>query len=197
MSPRHQLLLGQSDQVARLVVKYGGDTAHLRHVAELAGALFDALVPLHRLDGADRTLLMQASLLHDLGIWLSPTGHHRHSAYIVREDALLAAYPPLDRQLLARVVRNHRRRPRPAPKSWPTDRRLALLWLSGLLRTADGLDVLHDQTARLAAVRQQPAGLELVIGGVDADRFDARLANKAALLGQLIGGGLTWTASRP
>lgn len=195
MKGQEERLTAQSEQVARLAAKYGSDLAHVRHVADLAQALFDALSPLHGLAGPERTLLLHGGLLHDTGLWLSPAGHHRHSAYIVLNDSLLADYPPADRQLLARLVRNHRRRPRPAPRSWPMDRRLTLLWLSALLRTADGLDVRHDQAARLVAVRRKHPGLELVIGGVDRSRFDAALAKKAALLGELAGGGVRWQAA--
>lgn len=197
MTGRQELLAAQSEQVAHLAAKYGSDLAHVRHVAVLAGALFDALTPLHGLAEPERTLLVHASQLHDTGLWLNPAGHHRHSAYIVRHDILLADYPLADRQLLARLVRNHRRRPRPAPKSWPLDRRLTLLWLSALLRTADGLDMRHDQAASLVAVQRKLHGLELVIGGVDASRFDRALAKKAALLGQLAGGPVRWRVASP
>ncbi len=180
--------------VADLAAKYPTDPPHAAHVADQAVLLFDLLAPWHQLMAPDRALLHHGGLLHDSGIWINAKGHHRHSAYIVRSDRLLAGYPPAEREMLARLVQNHRKHPRPAPQDWPLQRRLALVWLSALLRTADGLDVCHDQQAHVAAAYPDAHGYVVAVRGVDAGRFDQRLARKSKLLATLLGGDLRFSA---
>ncbi|MHB1841494.1 MAG: hypothetical protein ACYCO4_00005 [Sulfobacillus sp.] len=183
--------------VADLAAKYPTDPPHAAHVADQAVLLFDLLARWHQLLPADRALLHHGGLLHDSGIWINGKGHHRHSAYIVRTDGLLADYPPAERDLLARLVQNHRKRPRPAPQYWPLERRLALVWLSALLRTADGLDVDHDQRAQVVAAYPDAHGYVVAVRGVDAGRFNQRLERKSQLLADLLGGDLRFSADQP
>ena len=39
---------------------------------------------LHKLSTSDGELLEYAALLHDIGFYISPHRHHRHSAYLIR-----------------------------------------------------------------------------------------------------------------
>jgi exopolyphosphatase / guanosine-5'-triphosphate,3'-diphosphate pyrophosphatase len=142
--------------------QYGGELRHAEHVARLCERLFDALQPLHGLGARERELLVCAALLHDIGLAVSPSGHHKHSFRLILGSDL-AAFTPEERLLIANVARYHRKShpsPRHAefaalgPAAQETIRRLA-----ALLRIADGLDRAHeDAVGGLAASRT--AGVE-------------------------------------
>ena len=181
--------------VAATCAKYGSDRRHGDHVATLARQIFEAFSPLHMLDGQYERILVHAALLHDIGYFVAARGHHRHGAYLVLYDQEMRDYPLGDRELLAGIVRNHRKRPKPAPKDWPKERKQALLWLSALLRVADSLDYEHNQAAGIAQVRSRPGGFEIVVRGFDPRPFAVRLADRADLLQSLCGGSIRITGT--
>ncbi len=57
-------------------------------VARLATRLFDNLAPEHALKERDRLLLEVASLLHDIGLFVSLRGHHKHSLYLLQASEI-------------------------------------------------------------------------------------------------------------
>src|SRR4030095_15649838 len=62
-----------------LGVRYKYDAAHAAAVARLATRLFDLLSTEHALGARDRLLLEVAAFLHDIGLFVSLRGHHKHS----------------------------------------------------------------------------------------------------------------------
>jgi len=68
--------------------RYFFDEPHARRVATLAASLFDQLRELHGLASGDRRLLVAASLLHDIGSYISRKKHHHHSYYLIRNSDL-------------------------------------------------------------------------------------------------------------
>ncbi len=179
--------------VAATCAKYGSDRRHGDHVAVLARQLFEAFSPLHLLDGRYERILVHAAHLHDIGYFVAAKGHHRHGAYLVENDQEMRDYPFEDRALLAGIVRNHRRRARPAPKEWAKERRQALWWLSALLRVADVLDYEHTQAASIVQVQAQGTGFDIAVRGFDPRPFAVRLADKADLLESLCGGSIRFS----
>jgi len=115
---------------------------HSRRVANLAVELFDGTASIHGLGDDDRELLEFAALLHDVGEHVASSGHHKHGAYLVR-NGQLRGFAPVEVELLAAVVRWHRRgEPRvtdefPLLDAATMDRVRTLV---ALLRVADGLD---------------------------------------------------------
>ena len=182
--------------VAATCAKYGSDDKHGSHVASLARQLFEAFSPLHMLGGDYERILGHAAHLHDIGYFVAAKGHHRHGAYIVEHDEEMRDYPLEDRLILAGIVRNHRKRARPAPREWPRERRQALLWLSALLRVADALDYEHTQAADIAKVLPHGSGFEIVVRGLDLRPSAARLAGKADLLQDLSGGAIRFSEAK-
>ncbi len=105
-SDTHRDALTWANAVAR---KYHVDTRHAGHVRDLAVQLFDQLAAVHELPARDRILLELAALLHEIGVFVRPDGHHRHAHY------LLGAMPMLgiseeEQKLLALVVRCQRKK---------------------------------------------------------------------------------------
>jgi exopolyphosphatase/guanosine-5'-triphosphate,3'-diphosphate pyrophosphatase len=125
---------------------------HSRQVASLALELFDATGELHDqlvhpLDDHDRELLDLAALLHDIGEHVSSAGHHRHSAYLVR-NGQLRGFAPEEIELLAAIVRWHRSGDPRVTEEFPLldgDAIARVRALTAVLRIADGLDRSREQ----------------------------------------------------
>jgi len=153
---------GESDRHAREVLagalalgrRYMFEEPHATHVAALAVSLFDQLGELHGLASADRRALLAASLLHDVGAYVSYKRHHKHSFYLISESDL-AGFSPPEIQVVANVARYHRKgEPAGDHESYaalPKAAQQRVRKLAALLRLADALDREHGQ--RVQAVR--------------------------------------------
>jgi exopolyphosphatase/guanosine-5'-triphosphate,3'-diphosphate pyrophosphatase len=122
------------------------DEKHALHVTKLALQLFDGLVAVHRLEAQDRELLEFAAILHDIGWHIGHSGHHKHSAYLIKNGDL-ENFSLNETDVIANIARYHRKSP---PKKShpdymalePADRE-RVKKLAALLRIADGLDRGH------------------------------------------------------
>jgi exopolyphosphatase/guanosine-5'-triphosphate,3'-diphosphate pyrophosphatase len=119
---------------------------HSRHVAELAGRLFDQTEPLHGLGEREREWLEYAALLHDIGYLINSRQHHKHAYYLITHSDL-SGLTAEEIEMIANVARYHRRalpRDDHAPlKALSSRSRRVLDVLSALLRIADALDRSH------------------------------------------------------
>ncbi len=134
--------------VEQMSRRYGVQLPHARKVADLAHRLFDSLQPLHRLPPALGKLLEAAAFLHDIGHYVSSTGHHKHSYYLV-EASDLPGFTDQERHMIALLCRYHRKS-MPSARHTPfqnfdSDSRRAITLLTPLLRIADSLDRSHEQ----------------------------------------------------
>jgi exopolyphosphatase/guanosine-5'-triphosphate,3'-diphosphate pyrophosphatase len=134
--------------VEHMARRYAVDLAHARKVAAIAHRLFEALHPTHHLAPAYGKLLEAASYLHDIGHFVSDTGHHKHSFYLVAHSDM-PGFTDRERQMIALLCRYHRKS-MPAPRHSPfqefdPDSRRAITLLAPLLRIADSLDRSHEQ----------------------------------------------------
>lgn len=148
--------------------KYFFDEAHGRHVARLSLSLFDQLSAIHGLGAADRKVLHAAALLHDIGSYVSYSGHHKHSHYLLSHSNL-AGFGQREMGVLANVARYHRRS---APKAQheayaALDRRdkAAVVKLSSLLRLADAMDREHRQKVYFVKAEAKDGLLKLRLEG--------------------------------
>ncbi|MCX5796211.1 MAG: HD domain-containing protein [Elusimicrobia bacterium] len=128
--------------------KYRYDEPHALAVAAAALKLFELLKAEHGLGPRERMLLETSAILHDIGIYISPTSHHKHSAYLINASEVFGLRKS-DRDIVSNVVRYHRRSlPKPthtAYMSLPRTDRTVVAKLSALLRVADALDNPHQQ----------------------------------------------------
>ncbi len=142
--------------IETLAARCGGDRLHGRRVARLALGLFKDAAPLHRLGPRERDLLEAASLLHDVGLFVSRDQHHRHGYYLVR-NAELVGFTDEEQEMLANVVRYHRKsHPKPGHEGFSRlgpSARDAVRKLGGILRLADALDRRHAGAVRSAFLR--------------------------------------------
>ena len=135
------------ESVASLARRCNWPEAHSRQVAVLALELFDATADLHGLGEDERELLEHAAFLHDIGEHVSSTGHHRHSAYLVR-NGQLRGFAPDEVEVLAAIARWHRSGDPRVSDEFPlldADAIARVRVLTAILRLADGLDRSREQ----------------------------------------------------
>ncbi len=133
--------------VEHLARQLDPDPLHAQTCADLAGQLFDRTVSLHGLDDADRELLVSGAQLHNVGLFISHSSHHKHSYYVIRNNDHLTGFTQHEIELIALIARYHRRgRPKERHPEFaalsPDDQRRVKI-LAGLLRIAIGLDRSH------------------------------------------------------
>lgn len=128
--------------------RFRWDQRHVQHVTAMALQLFDACRSLHGLENAERELLEYASLLHDVGYYISRTSHHKHSLYLIKH-ADWYGFQPEEISVMANVARYHRRslpkERHTAFQRLPKDAQLLVRQLGSFLRLANGLDRSHYQ----------------------------------------------------
>jgi len=95
--------------IARNIAKrFHVDRRYGKMVARLALRIFDSSHELHQLDEQDRLLLEVAARIHEIGMYIRVSGHHRHAAYIISASSLLGLSDK-DKEVLAQVVRYQRK----------------------------------------------------------------------------------------
>jgi exopolyphosphatase/guanosine-5'-triphosphate,3'-diphosphate pyrophosphatase len=141
-------VLASADAVGH---RFRFDRAHGHHVAMLATRLFDDLHEEHGLSGRDRLLLQTASLLHDVGLYVSLREHHKHSQYLLAASQIFGLSNE-ETAIVSNIARYHRGRS-PQESHLPflaLDRgdRLLVTKLAAILRVANALDAEHLQKVR-------------------------------------------------
>ncbi|MGZ8439927.1 MAG: Ppx/GppA phosphatase family protein [Candidatus Deferrimicrobiaceae bacterium] len=135
----------------QLAKRYKVDLGHAAKVTELAGHLFDQAASLHGLGPRYRLCLEAASLLHDIGYFISIQKHHKHSFYIIANSEIVGLSPE-ERLLAACIARYHRKSPPTADHeeftALPKKDRAAVRGLAAILRIADALDKEHAAAIR-------------------------------------------------
>ena len=122
---------------------------HAGQVARLALSLFDQTTATHGLGPREREWLEYAALLHDIGVHISFTRHHKHSYYLVKNGDL-RGFEPDEVEVIALTARYHRRgtpkKAHPGYGELTGPLRRSVRTLSALLRLAEGLDRSHEQS---------------------------------------------------
>lgn len=131
------------------------DPDHSAQVARLALRLFDGTAGLHELGDDSREILEAAALLCNVGLFVSHSGHHKHSYYVIRNSEHLTGFTDREIELIAQVARYHRKSPpssrHPLFAALDSADRRRVIALAGLLRVAVGLD--RDHAGRVADLR--------------------------------------------
>lgn len=128
----------------KLARKYQVDLESGEQIAALALSLFDQTKTiLHSWGDEERELLWSAAILHNSGLYVSHSAHHKHSYYLIRYGELLG-YSELEIEAIANLARYHRQSP-PKKKhenyqTLPKRYRLMIDQLHPLLRLAIALD---------------------------------------------------------
>jgi exopolyphosphatase/guanosine-5'-triphosphate,3'-diphosphate pyrophosphatase len=183
--------------------KYRYDAPHARHVATLAVRLFDDLRAEHGLGARDRLLLEVAALLHDIGIFVSLRGHHKHAQYILSVSEIFGLSRD-DMAVISNIARYHRRAA-PNKSHLPymaldSDARVVVSKLGAILRLANALDADHLQKVRdVRVLREDDQWVLEVEGGGDLTLERLAALARADLLTEVFGRkvGFREAGSRP
>jgi exopolyphosphatase / guanosine-5'-triphosphate,3'-diphosphate pyrophosphatase len=176
---------------AALGARYRYDEPHARAVARLSTRLFDALADDHGLTRRDRLLLEVAALLHDIGLFVSLRGHHRHSLYLLQASEVFGLSRE-DMQVVGNVARYHRRGlPQKAHVEYTrmnSHERVRINKLAAILRLANALDAEHAQKITNISVHDEDGTWTLTLEG-RGDLTMERLAatSRADLLTDVFG----------
>jgi exopolyphosphatase/guanosine-5'-triphosphate,3'-diphosphate pyrophosphatase len=130
--------------VLKIAQKYKVDLEHAERVAAFALSLFDQTYQvLHDWGPEERELLWAAAILHNCGLYISHSAHHKHSYYLIRFGELLG-YHETEIELIANLSRYHRKslpkKKHDHYKILPKKYRQLVDQLSALLRLAVALD---------------------------------------------------------
>lgn len=175
--------------------RFDYEADHAEAVRHLARRIFDQTVELHGLDQRARALLEAAALLHDVGVAVNNSGHHKHSGYLI-EATDLVGLTDEERRLVALIARYHRKAPphrdHPAFAALRRRERSVVERLAAILRLADALDRQHAGVVRDVTVVVGDAAVELrpTLGSDPESRLflEARaIAQKGALFANLFG----------
>ncbi len=139
---------------------------HSNHVANLALQIFDSFRKELKLKETDRELLEFATLMHDIGYYISHRKHHKHALYLIRHSDL-RGFTEDEINIMANVARYHRR-------STPKKRhefykmldkplRKKVKKLSAILRVADGLDRSHYQNVQELEIEKKKNRINFII----------------------------------
>ena len=170
-----------AEEMAR---RYGVNLKHAKKVGVLASEIFEALRPLHRLPPDMGKLLEAAAYLHDVGHFVSDTGHHKHSAYIV-ENSDMPGFTDEERQLIATLCRYHRKampaQRHPNYQALSAETRRSALQLIPILRLADALDRGHEQRVERVGCEMRNGAIVLRLESdqdVDLEQWAAERAGE-------------------
>lgn len=150
------------------------DPEHSVQVARLALQLHDALGARLGLGDAEREFLQAGALLANAGLFISHSGHHKHSYYVIRNSEHLMGFTDREIELIAQVARYHRKG-RPADKhaefaALPPGDRAHVRAMAALLRVAIGLDRNHDGAVERLNVKDEGGVVRIeLVARTDAD----------------------------
>jgi exopolyphosphatase/guanosine-5'-triphosphate,3'-diphosphate pyrophosphatase len=151
-----------------LGTRYKFDASHASAVARLAMRLFDLLADEHALPPRDRLLLEVAALLHDIGLFVSLRGHHKHSMYLLQASEIFGLSRD-DMQVVGTIARYHRRglpqKSHPEFMRLDRDERVRATKMAALLRLANALDAEHEQKVADISLQEQDGSWLLELTG--------------------------------
>lgn len=153
--------------------KFDVEDAHAIHVAKLSRELFRALQSQHQLGPRHELFLYVAAILHEVGLFISNAGYHKHTLYLIMNSELFG----LSRQELqqvALVARYHRKAsPKDSHSSYMAlnrDDRIAVNKMAALLRVAIAMNASRSQRIHDFQVRVEGKGKgKLIISVPDID----------------------------
>lgn len=174
-----------------LAGRYQSNPGHGEHVGNLCTRFFNELSDLHQLTPHDALLLQVSAILHEVGTYVSPRAHHKHSEYLILNSEVFG----LDRNdvaIVAQVARYHRHAvptlDHPGYAALAIDDRIRVCKLAALLRVADALERTHAQRVSQIEFHRENGKLRVRLPGL-ADAAVERLAmtSKADLFEQVFG----------
>lgn len=152
--------------VERLAMACGGEIAHGRQVARLAGLIYSQLSDAFGLVPEDRELLEAAARLQDVGYLINYDQHHKHSYHLIRHSRL-QGFSSHELDLIANVARYHRgakpKRKHANFRPLPQEDQERVRRMAAILRLAGGLDRSNAQQVQAIVVRRRDGETDLQV----------------------------------
>ena len=135
--------------------RYRVNLSHAKTVRKLSAQIFEGTFALHQYGQQERVYLEIAAILHDIGRFISPANHHKHSMYLI-QNIELVGLTHAEQRLISLICRYHHRG---LPSLKHTDygalseeKQKLVNSLAGILRIADALDRDHQASVRAITV---------------------------------------------
>ena len=183
-----------------LAARYRTDRSHSVQIGRLCMSLFDQLQELHGLTRHDRLLLRVAAILHEVGTFISPRGHHHHGQYIILNSEIFGL-ARRDIEIVGLLARYHRHgAPTEEDHSYmelELPDRLRVQKLAALLRVAESMERAHAHRVGEFTVRYNARRIELLVPGVqDLTLENMGLRSKGGLFTDIFGYDITLLPGR-
>lgn len=171
--------------------KYRFDRNFSENVASLSRAMFRVLQDEHKLSPRYELILTLASLLTEIGKFISYSGHHKHAMYLINNSDIFGL-GPRDKALVAMVARYHRKA---SPSMFheeyaalSREDRIVVCKLSAILRTAVALEGGHMHDPKNFQFALEPGKLVVRIARLsDFSMEQLGLQRKGQLFEQVFG----------
>ena len=162
---------GQSRKhgVDLLAKKFNVEKEHARQCSQLSLRLFEILQGEHGLSEEYEDIMYGASLLHDSGIFIDYSQHHKHSYYLIKNSEL-PGFSSHEKNLVALVARYHRKgMPKKSHaefQSLQDEEKSAVTRMASILRIADALDRSYTSAVKsLELLNSGKEELEIAVSG--------------------------------
>lgn len=170
--------------------RYLFEEKHAENVTELAMRLYDELKEKFDFKEKWKSYLRAAAMLHDIGYYISFSGHHKHSQYLI-ENSELIGFDDREVNIIANIARYHRKTfPKKSHLKYQkldSDDKEIVKKMSAVLRVADALDRSHRETIHDFKIKFNSDELRLIINAKEEDLFFERegIVNKGDFFQQV------------
>ncbi len=163
--------------VLHLAESVNYESKHSQHVKFLSSLIYNFMKESGELSGQDEEYLEAASLLHDIGYYISHSNHHKHSYYLIRNSQKLLGFNDREIEIIANVARYHRKsHPKIKHEGYAklnTEDREIVKKLSGILRVGDAFDRSHSSGVK--DLEFEKSGNDIIIKMKLKNNFDPSL----------------------
>ena len=134
----------RSRNIYKIAHKYQVNLAYAERTGQFALKIFNSTQKdIHNWGEEQQEYLWYAAILHNCGLYVSHSAHHKHSYYLIRHGELLGFSEP-EIELIAQIARYHRKskpkRKHEAYAALSDEHRKMVKQLSAILRLAIALD---------------------------------------------------------
>jgi exopolyphosphatase/guanosine-5'-triphosphate,3'-diphosphate pyrophosphatase len=182
----------RSESVEEVGEKYNYDKTHSQQVSRLALSLFEQMRELHGLPDRYSSILHAAAMLHDIGLFIAYSKHHKHSYYLIKSSGP-SSFDAIELDIIANIARYHRKS-HPSSKHLPFSQLSSVQQdvvrkLSAILRVADGLDFGRQSKVREIQCKKRPDKVLAIQLGGTSDMTDeiGSAVDKAGLMSEVYG----------
>lgn len=159
-----------------LLDKYAGDMPHAQHVEELTTQLYHAFSELGLLPYSEEDLMILrvATILHDIGQFITYSNHHAHSRYII-DNTQCPYLRDREYALVSNLAYHHRKAMDPPRKKedisleTTADEFKSFQRSLAIMRLADALDRQHRQLVSFREVKKTGNTVEIIVEAMDPD----------------------------